>query len=54
AMALVEEERETDSSRKEALQELIAACNRALYAKVANTNRYDIAEQLKILFIPPA
>ncbi|WP_298298778.1 BatD family protein [Hydrotalea sp.] len=54
SMALTEEKREVDIRRKEALQELIAACNRALYAKVANTTRYDIAEQLKILFIPPA
>ncbi|RTL52712.1 MAG: hypothetical protein EKK39_06360 [Sphingobacteriales bacterium] len=54
AMAMAEQEREEESGRKEALHELIAACNQALYAKVANTNRYDIAEQLKILFIPPA
>ncbi|MDE3125723.1 MAG: protein BatD [Bacteroidota bacterium] len=53
-MAALAIETEKDYSRKEALQELVAACNSALYAKVAQTTRYDIAEQLKILFIPPA
>lgn len=45
---------EKDNGRKEALQELCAACNSALYAPQSNANRYDVAEQLKILFIHPA
>lgn len=44
-------ENETDTAKKEEWRHIIKLCNEALYSPVANINRYDISERLKILLI---